>query len=298
MELNNFSTEDAVDGLLPDGADEKIEGRSSVWSVRPILVAALCVFAMVAVVMNFGRVDLGVMDAGGLQELTTKEWRPWKEGEGKEKKYYIKADNARSKNWRPNNYQACSVMNVPRWRCDPWKYDSFPCTMPSQKSWSISSAGWSKTRKQECDANPACSGIAGWDDKGERNMHTWTIKPLMSRVTEKKTWQTCLKKRIKCGDGYFEYKGAWPSWCHSTYEPTLLTHGHLLAAHTEMQVKAKCDADPGCTGYTHMTDQMHIYLVNNHALRTKRGHALAQNKWWKSCMKKEHMRTNWHEWCW
>lgn len=294
MEFNSLATEDAVDELLPCVADEKIQGRSSRWSARPIL-AGLCVFAVVVVVITFGKgSDLGTMDAEGLQEL--REWLPWKEGEGKKKQYYINADNPRASTWRRSDYQVC--VKLPAWGCDTIAYDKFPCAMPSLDNWAISSAGFKRTRKEECDASPSCAGVAGWDD-GREWKKVWTIQIGKTRLTEKKEWTSCLKKRIHCGDGYFEYKGAEPSWCHSTYSPIVLATGtHLMQEHTEQQVKAKCDADPGCTGYTHMTDQIKIYLVNNHARRTKKGHALSQNKWWKSCMKMEWMRTNWHTWCW
>lgn len=294
MELNNLATDDAVDDLLPHVADQKIEVRSSSWSARPML-AGLCVFAMVVVVIIFRQgSDMGTMDAEGLQELT--EWLPWKEGEGKEKGFYMNADNMLSSDWRRKDYQAC--ISLPRWRCDRTKYDFFPCAMPSLASWQTSSAGWMQTRKDECDASPSCTGIAGWDDKAEWKK-VWTIQIGKSRLTEKKIWTTCLKKRIFCGDGYFEYNGAEASWCHSTYSPfTLITGTHLMQDHTENQVKAACDADPGCTGYTHMTDQHKIFLVNNHALRTKRGHRLTRNKWWKTCMKIENLDMDWHTWCW
>jgi len=288
MEVNNLATEDVVDQLLPKVADEKIEGRRFGCSARPIL-AGLGVCAMVAVVINYRPGDdLGIVDAGGLQELA--EWLPWKEGEGKEKKFYLNADN-RAGSWgTPKNYQACVAL--PQWTCNHEVYDKFPCAAPSLSSWSMSSAGWYKDRQDQCNSNAACSGFAGWDD-GAAWKKVWTMKAGKTRLTEKSVWTTCLKKRLKCGDGYTEYQSSMPSWCHSTYSPISLASGNA-----EKQVKEKCDADPGCTGYTHMTDQSNIYLVNNHAQRTERGHKLKRNKWWKSCMKIEGLNRNWHSWCW
>lgn len=289
MEVTNFATEDVVDQLLPTVADEKIVGRRFGCSARPIL-AGLGVFAMAAVVINSRQGDdLGIIDAGGLQVLMT-DWEPWKEGEGKEKKYYLNADNAAGSWGTPKNYQAC--VRLPQWRCNGFLYDFFPCAMPSLSSWWSSNDGAYQERQNQCNSNTGCSGYAGWND-GNVWKRVKTMKPGKTRLTEKAEWTSCLKKRIKCGDGYTEYSSSLPSWCHSTYSPISLDSGNA-----EEQVKEKCDADPGCTGYTHMTDQSVIYLVNNHAQRTKRGHAMKRNKWWKSCMKIEGLHRNWHSWCW
>lgn len=290
MELNNLATEDAVDELLPYVADEKIQVQSSRWSARPIL-AGLCVFAMVIVVITYKqRVDLGTIDAEGLQELA--ESKPWKEGEGKPKKYYFKADH------RGTVVPIVRCISVPRWFCDKRKYDYFPCAAPSSKSWSTSSAGSADTRMDACDSNQVCAGVAGYND-GHAMKKVYTIALALHKLGEKKDWATCLKKRIHCGDGYTEYLWGRPSWCHATYSPVpLLTGGHLMQEHTEQQVKKLCDADPGCTGYTHMTDSAVIYLVNNHATRTQNGYAMAYDKWWKSCMKHVGLHKNWHQWCW
>jgi len=297
MELNSLATEDAVDELLPYVADEKITGRSSSWNARPIL-AGFCVFAMVGAVITFTqRVDLGTIDAEGLQELMSEESKPWKEGEGKKKGWYDKADKDLGVNYRPPNWKAC-VGSLPASRCDSRKYDHFPCTAPSKGGWASSKGGLMHTRKHECDANPSCAGISGYDDSHNFNSY-FTVQIGKSFLEEKSPWATCLKKRIACGDGYTEYQGAQPAWCHYAYSAiTLLTGTHLLAEHSEAQAKATCDADPGCTGYTHMTDQHQIYLVNNHALRTTNGHALIYNKFWKSCMKADDMNPKWHQWCW
>jgi len=285
MEINSFSNEDSVEEFLPAVAEEKIAGRCFGWSARPILVG-LGVVAMGVVAINSRHgVNLNMMDVGSFQELT--EWQPWKEGEGKKKGFYLNADNPAS--WASKkNFQVC--IHLPQWKCNIKVFDYFPCAMPSMSSWSMSSAGWHKDRQDQCIAGN-CAGIAGWDD-GHAWRKVWTMKPGKTRLEEKKEWSTCLKKRIKCGDGYTEYKAAMPSWCHATYSPIPLSAG------AEAQAKQKCDADEGCTGYTHMTDQGVIHLVNNHAQRTERGHKLVFNKWWKSCMKIAGLMDNWHTWCW
>jgi len=286
MEVNNLATEDSVDQLLPNVADGKIEGRGFGWSIRPIL-AGLGVFAIAAVVINSRQaVDLGTMDVDGLQEL--REWLPWKEGEGRKKEFFLNADNRAGSSWGDKNKQVC--IDVPKWGCPDASYDSFACAMPSLSSWSSSSDGHVKDRTAQCNSNANCAGYAGWDD-GYAWRKVWTMKLGKTRLTEHKSWKTCLKKRIKCGNGYAEYRQSQPSWCHATYSPMALTSG-------EASIKSKCDADPGCTGYTHMTDQDKVYLLNNHATRTVRGMALAYNKWWKCCMKIEGMQQDWHNWCW
>jgi len=291
MELNSLATEDTVESV----ADEKITGRSSSWSARPIL-AGFCVFAMVAVVITFTQSsDLGTINAEGLQELS-EESKPWKEGEGKEKGFYDNADIDLGVNYRPPNWKLC-VGSLPASRCG-WKYDHFPCTAPSKSGWASSKGGLQRTRMNECDASPSCAGISGYDDSFNYNSY-FTVQIGKSSLEEKSPWATCLKKMLRCGDGYTEYHGAQPAWCHFSYSPiTILTGTHLMAEQSEQQAKAACDADPGCTGYTHMTDQIQIYLVNNHALRTTNGHALTSNKWWKSCMKTADLNTKWHSWCW
>lgn len=290
MELNNLATEDAVDELLPYVADEKIQAQSSRWSARPIL-AGLCVIAMVIVVITLRqRVDLGTIDAEGLQELA--EWKPWKEGEGKPKGYYLNADK------RANMPRPLVCISAPRWLCDRTKYDYFPCAAPSAKNWATSGAGSADERMDECKGNPVCAGVAGFND-GLAMKKVYTIGLALHHIGEKKDWATCLKKRIHCGDGYQQYLWAMPAWCHATYSPTpLITGGHMMQEHTEQQVKALCDADPGCMGYTHMTDQAVIYLVNNHARRTQNGYAMTYSKWWKSCMKHIGLHNHWHRWCW
>lgn len=158
-------------------------------------------------------------------------------------------------------------------RCNVREYMDANCVYPTPKNWKASKEfnGGIQTSSAACDLDPGCLGYTSYGNKltAGTPSYNFATKSLSFKQSSDGTgWHSCIhKKRLltTCEEGYVQYSTQQPAWCSWYYNST------AKGPNSGREAQKKCEADPGCIGYSTGVFTSKVWLINNRPLVSETG---------------------------